>query len=289
MKNLEKYSGLFFGLCGVVSLSIMCFVEQKWYSIAGIIVFLGFAIWFAYLFGRRTGELDNFEKVIFDLLSNNDAVKMNSITKLISMVERGKVKKESATRISKVVSVYIKEVIKKLLETPKRIANDDLNYPIPNRLTDADIEGLLLLSLIYDKFKIRANLKAVDVTGLDFTKIVLNGADFTGANLSNSYFSDSSLKSTLFTSAYICGAKFFNCRLENSEFNVRAYDEKSRFKGTHFEGANISTLSSKYTRLEGAYIDNDTILPPAFFTYNIKNERNEIERNYDYNGGKYSD
>jgi len=294
MKTLEKYSGLFFGLCGVASLGIMCFVEQKWYSIAGIIVFVGFAIWFAYLFGRRkvSLELENFDKIISDLQENNDAIRMNSITKLISMIESDKANNEIATRISKIISANIKEAIKKLIKMPKRIANDGTNYPIPNRLTDADIESLRLLSLIYDKFEIRANFKAVDVSGLDFTNIELNGADFTQAVFTKSFFQGSSLKSAILTSAYIAGANFNGCQLEDSKFNVSVSDEKNSFSKTNFKGADISTMSSKYTCLSGAQIDSRTILPNPLQPYHFLGERDGvtvIERNFEYNNGKYSD
>ena len=234
-------------------------------------------------------ELDNFDKIISDLSTDNDATKMNSITKLISMIESDKANIEIATQISKIVSANIKEAIKKLLVIPNRRATDGSDYPIPNRLTDAEIEGMRLLSLIYDKFQIRANFKAVDVTRLDFTKVELNGADFTGAIFSNSHFEESSLKNAIFFNASICGANFRLCHLEESDFRVKQSDAKNSFGGAHFEGANMSTISSKFTRLEGAYVDNTTILPNPFSPYHIINEKNIIERNENYNRGKYSD
>jgi len=233
--------------------------------------------------------LDNFDKIISDLPAGNDATRMNSTTKLFSMIESDKANKEIATRISKIVTANIKEAIKKLLVTPNRRTTDGGDYPIPNRLTDAEIEGMRLLSLIYDKFQIRANFRAVDVTRLDFTNIKLNGADFTQAVFTNSFFHCSSLKSTIFLGASIRGANFNGCHLEKSDFRVSVSDGENSFNGTHFEGADISRMSSKTTRLSGAHIDSNTILPSHLSPYHIVDENNIIRRNYDLYGDKYND
>jgi len=76
-------------------------------------------------------------------------------------------------------------------------------------------------------------------------------------------------------------------------FDIRVANEENSFNGAHFEGADISSFSSKYTRLEGAYIDDKTKLPSQFEPYHIivdkGNGIKEIVRNYNYNRGRYSD
>jgi len=63
MEFFKKQSGLFFGLCTVASLGIMCFVPFSHYAIAGIIVCIILALLFAYLYGwnRKQKDMDKIK------------------------------------------------------------------------------------------------------------------------------------------------------------------------------------------------------------------------------------
>jgi hypothetical protein len=210
-------------------------------------------------------KLEDYNKIISDLAAENDGIKMNAVLKLNERIISGEIDDETAKRICKIVTANVKELISKLLVMPKRIASNGRG--IPNRLSSSGIEMLNLLSSLYVKYGIRANFKSVDFTGLDFTNISLRGADFTMAVFCDAFFSRSDLRQAILHSTFASNTQFFDCQLENSDFNIVASGNDYLLLDAHLEGADMSNISSKSTCLHGAYIDTKTILPNPFKPY----------------------
>ena len=104
-----------------------------------------------------------------------------------------------------------------------------------------------------------ADLRAANLTGARLIR-----ANLHGANLARARLVAAQLNGVDLSFANLSGANLSRAILRGDVYLIGFYDERSDLRGADLRGANFSSASFYNVRLEGAIVDDTTIMPSGF-------------------------
>ncbi|MBO68322.1 MAG: hypothetical protein CL398_08405 [Acidiferrobacteraceae bacterium] len=103
-----------------------------------------------------------------------------------------------------------------------------------------------------------------DLSGVDLSNKNLQGANLSGANLSNASFMWSRLIGVDLRFSQLRDADFRNATISGDIYLLGFYDGRTDFRSADLRGADFTNAVFRNVRIDGAIIDETTILPKDY-------------------------